>query len=162
MKLEPLIKVEAGWTGITGRFGVHVFEGHLTLAQMDRMEQVGNTWFRENPGKLIELVVIYPSNSRMTTEERHKITGLMKRWQKDRVGSATVILGAGMIGAMHRSVLTALQMMAPPPHPAKVFSAVSDAVDWLVPLMRPLTGPRTTATEVLGAVEDFCAAFKAR
>jgi hypothetical protein len=87
---------------------------------------------------------------------------LMKRWEKDRVASATVILADGMLGAVQRSMLTGLLMVAPPPHPAKIFSEVPVAVDWLVPFARPVLGMHTTTTAVLRAVEDWCNAFKAR
>jgi hypothetical protein len=72
MQIEPLLQLPAVWTGTAGRFGIHVFEGHLTISDMDQLESNGDQWFRKHPGKLVELVVILPSRSRMTADERNE------------------------------------------------------------------------------------------
>jgi hypothetical protein len=162
MKLAPLIQMPNTWSGLAGRFGVHLFEGHLGVADMGRLESIGAEWLREHPGKLVELVVIFPSNSRMTGEERSRMARVIKRWEKDRLASATVILASGLLGAMHRSVLTGLLMIAPPPHPSKVFATVPEAVTWLAPHMQSLLGAEATRHDLLTGVEDWCAAFRGR
>lgn len=162
MKLEPLFQLPTAWTAIAQRFAVHVFEGELTLADMARMETLGNEWFAKNPGKLVELAIIHPSNTRMSNAERQRLTRLIKRWERDRIASATVILAEGLVGAMHRSVLTGILMLVPPPHPSKVFGATRDAVGWLAPHVRELCGPAATESAVLGAVERLCTDFLAR
>jgi len=161
MKLVPLLQTPTAWSGVAERFAVHVFEGHVTLQQMDQFELVGDTWLARHPGKLVELAIIYPSDSRMSAEERKRMARVIERWQHQRVAACTVILATGMLGAMHRSVLTGLLMLAPPPHPAKVFGTIPDAVEWLTPHVRSLSAQLAPAS-LHAAVADFCDAFKAR
>ena len=143
------------------RFGVHVFEGSVTLDDMIRIESSGSLWHRTNPGQIVELVIIFPSDARMTNEERTRMASIVKRWEKTRKASATVVLAEGLAGAMHRSILTGLQMLAPPPHPTKVFSRTPDAVAWLAPHVQSLCGPDAIAADLLAAVEHLCEAFRA-
>jgi hypothetical protein len=58
MILEPLIRFPNTWSGVTPGFGVHLFEGALSLADMDRIEALGDEWHAKNPGRIVELVVI--------------------------------------------------------------------------------------------------------
>jgi hypothetical protein len=54
MKLEilsQLVPVPNMMTGTWRRFGVHLFQGKVTLADMDHMEATGASWVRKNPGK---------------------------------------------------------------------------------------------------------------
>jgi hypothetical protein len=161
MRLVPLLQTPTAWSGVHERFAVHVFEGHVTLRQMADFEAVGDEWLGKNPGKLVELVIIHPSDSRMTHEERSRMAQVIKRWERQRVAAATVILATGMLGAMQRSVLTGLLMLAPPPHPTKVFGVAADAIDWLAPHVRSLSR-HTTPAAMHAAVADFNAAFAAR
>jgi hypothetical protein len=73
-----------------------------------------------------------------------------------------VILATGMLGAVQRSVLTGLLMIAPPPHPSKVFSDLSEAVTWLLPHVAALSERPITEEHLRAAVEELCAAFRAR
>jgi hypothetical protein len=66
-----------------------------------------------------------------------------------------------MVGALQRSVLTGLNLLASPPHPAKVFSEVPDAIDWLLPHLGAVCGPRSLA-EVTTGVREFCDTFQQR
>jgi hypothetical protein len=161
MKLEPVLTLPSLVSAMWRRFGVHAFQGHVTLDDMMRIEASGSLWHRTNPGQLVELVIIYPSDARMSSEERARMAAIVKRWEKTRTASATVVLADGLSGAMHRSVLTGLQMIAPPPHPAKVFSRTADAVAWLAPHVQALCGPDATAADLLNAVERLCDAFRA-
>jgi hypothetical protein len=162
MTLEPLIQMPTAWTGIADRFGVHLFQGKVTVSDMDRLEASGSRWYRNNPGQTAELVVIYSSAAHMTGEERERMAKIIKRWEGNRVASATTILAEGLRGALHRSVLTGLLFLAPPPHPAKVFGKVADAVDWLAPHVRSVCGPDATRAALSGAVDAFCQEFEAR
>ncbi len=139
MIFEPLTQLPTAWSMVSGRFGVHLFEGPLTVAEMTEMQRRGNAWHAKHPGRIVELVVIYPSDDRMTQAERSKMVQLMKQWEHVRDAAATVILAEGLMGSLHRSILTGLMMLAPAPHPAKVFNAVEPAVDFLVPFVQPLT-----------------------
>jgi hypothetical protein len=162
MKLEPLIQMPVAWTGFWGGLGVHLFQGQVTLADMDRLDAFSVQWHRKNPGKLVEMSVIFPSESRMSREERTRMAQIIKRWEHERLASATVILAQGMLGAMHRSVLTGLLMLAPPPHPTAVFGAIADAATWLWPHLRALAGFDATPAEVVAAVAELSAAFQAQ
>jgi hypothetical protein len=97
----------------------------------------------------------------MSTEERQRISALIKRWDKDRAASATVILAEGMVGAMQRSVLTGLQLIAGTTHPQKVCSNVADAVNWLMPHVREVNGPSTNGPQLLADVNALCSQFVA-
>ena len=157
---DPIIDLPNAMTGMWRRFGVHLFEGTLTLDDMARIEALGTLWHRKNPGKVVELVVIFPSGARMNGEERSRMAGIVKRWEALRTASATVVLASGIAGAMHRSVLTGLQILAPPPHPLKVFGAMADAIAWLTPYVQALCGPDVTQEELLAGIEAMCATFR--
>jgi hypothetical protein len=161
MKFEPIISQPNTMTGMWRRFGVHVFQGTLTLDDMARIEAVGTLWHRKNPGKVVELVIIFPSDARLSGEERARLAGIVKRWEGVRMASATVVLASGLTGAMHRSVLTGLNFLAPPPHPLKVFGVTADAVGWLTPYVQALCGADTTREELLAGIEGMCATFQA-
>ncbi len=160
MKLEPIIQLPNVMTGMWRRLGVHAFEGTLTLDDMARIEAAGNLWHKKNPGKLVELVIIFPSDARMNGEERTRLASIIRRWESIRTASATVVLASGLPGAMHRSILTGLHMIAPPPHPTKIFGATTDAVAWLVPHIQALCGVDATRDDLLAAIEDLCTAFR--
>jgi hypothetical protein len=48
------------------------------------------------------------------------------------LANATVILAGGIRGAIARSMVAAIFLARPVPHPRKVFSSVEEASDWLV------------------------------
>jgi hypothetical protein len=98
----------------------------------------------------------------MNAEERERMVRLIKRREKSRLASATVVLADGIAGAMHRSVLTGLSLIARPPHPTKVCANLPDAAAFLMPHLRALCDPRTKLAEVLAALDEARAAFEAR
>ncbi len=161
MKLEPIIQLPNMMTGRWSRLGVHAFEGTLTVEDIVRIEAAGSLWHKKNPGKVVEMVIIFASEARMSSEERARMAALVKRWEDVRMASATVILASGLVGSMHRSILTGLQMLAPPPHPTKVFGATEHAILWLLPYIQALCGNDTTREDLTAAVDDLCAAFRA-
>jgi hypothetical protein len=162
VKLEPLITLPSAWTFVWQRLGAHFFQGTLTVPDMDRLELEGDRWHAAHPGRLLELIVIFPSDARMNGEERERMVRLIKRREKARVASATVVLAEGIAGAMHRSVLTGLTLIARPPHPTKVCANLADAVAFLMPHLRALTDPRLTTSEVLAGLDQAKSAFEAR
>src|SRR5579862_8160085 len=38
------------------KFGVYLFEGEVSIADIDRIEMTGSQFFRKNPGKIVEMV----------------------------------------------------------------------------------------------------------
>src|ERR1700722_2762442 len=103
---SPIIEMPTAMTAIWRRMGVHLFEGKLTLEDMDRLDHDGAAWRKKMPGKMVEMVVIFPSEAQMTTDERKRMAAIVKRWENDRVASATVVLAEGLVGSLHRSILT--------------------------------------------------------
>ena len=162
MKLEPIIEMHCMVSALWRRFAVHVFEGKVTLADMDRIEASSEQWDGRIRGKRVEMVVILPSDAKMTSEERQRMTRIIKRWEASRVASATVILARGLTGAMHRSVLTGMQMLVPAPHPTKVFGEIKAATAWLQPHVQQACGADTTADELALSVNALCERFAAR
>lgn len=162
VKLDSIIEMPCMVTGLWKRFAVHVFEGKVTIADMVDLEKRSEVWHSKISGKLVEMVVIMPSRAKMTSEERVKMTQIIRRWEKTRIASATVILAQGLTGAMHRSVLTGMQMIVPAPHPVKVFSSTSDALRWLAPHVHELCGPETTIDALASATDDLAKRFAAR
>lgn len=161
MKLEPILHLPNMITGMWRRLGVHAFEGTLTLDDMARIEAAGELWHRKNPGRVAEMVVIFPSEARLSGEERVRMARIIKRWESVRTASATVVLASGLLGAVHRSLLTGLQLVAPSPHPTKVFGVLADAVTWMTPHVQALCGADATRDDLLAAIEDLCATLRA-
>lgn len=158
--LVPIMRMESMITGRWRRLGVHAFEGKITLADMTRIDVAGAQWHKENPGNVVELVIIFPSDARMSSDERSRMAALVKRWESARTASATVVLASGLLGSMHRSVLTGMQMIAPPKHPTKVFGSLADAVTWLEPYVQELCGPEAKGPDILAAIERLCEIFR--
>jgi hypothetical protein len=71
---ERIIALPAVWSYVCGRLAVHLFQGRLSVLDMDRMEQVGVLWHERNPGKRVELSIILPSDARMEQEERARMS----------------------------------------------------------------------------------------
>jgi hypothetical protein len=162
MMFEPLVQQPNMVAAIWRRFAVYLFEGHVSIDDMGRMEAHGVHWMRKNPGKIVEMVVIYPSESRMNSEERARMGKVIKRWEDVRLASATVILAKDLVGSMHRSVLTGLQLIARPPHPTKVFGTNPDALQWLAPYVAELCGVDATYPKLLEGVAELSRSFESR
>ncbi|MEO7113504.1 MAG: hypothetical protein ABI183_23905 [Polyangiaceae bacterium] len=141
---------------------MHVFEGKLTLDNMAQLEKDSEAWHSKSKDKLVEMVVIHPSQSKMTSDERQKMKGIIKRWEHTREASATVILAQGLAGALHRSVLTGLQMAVPAPHPTKVFGTTDAALNWLAPSVQKTCGPEACVGDLIVAVAELSAHFQKR
>jgi hypothetical protein len=159
---EPIIELPYLVTGLWRHFAVHLFQGKVTVADIDRIETESARCHAKLDGKTVDLVVILPSSAQLTHQERVRMTRLVKRWESERVASSTVILAAGMLGSVHRSVLTGLQMLVPPPHPTKVFGEIAAAVRWLAPYAQQVCGPEAKPDSVCKAVDDLRARFDAR
>ena len=162
MKLEPIIEAPYMVTGLWKNYAVHLFEGKVTLGDMDRIEADAIAWHSKLKDKLVEMVVIYPSDSKMTQDERVRMAGIIRRWEKTRLASATVIVADSLVGSLHRSVLTGLQMLAPSPHPTKVFGTIDDATRWLCPYVVKACGTAVRPEALGAAVDELAVRFLAR
>lgn len=162
MGFQPLLQLPAAWSSVYERFALHLFEGHLSVAEMERLYDLGARWNAQHPEKRVELAIIFPSDARMTPEERAGMARLMKLGEAHRAASATVVLAAGLRGAMHRSILTGLMMLAPPPHPARVFGGIAEAMAWLDPHVQVVEPAMPRGEALLHLVEAHVAEFRAR
>jgi hypothetical protein len=160
MVLEPLIELPNVVTGVWKRFGVHLFEGRLTVEDMIVLETRGDAWHRRNAGRQVEMVVVFPSSNHMTSHERARMTRVIKRWEGTRSASATVILATGITGAAQRSVLTGFLLLAPPPHPSQIFGRTAEAVSWLAPHVAELCGSEATPVALNAAVDALATRFR--
>ena len=160
--LSPLIELPTATTAVWRMLGVHLFRGKLTLDDMDVLDEQGAMWRKTMPGKTVELVVIFPSDAQMTSDERKRMAQLIKRWENERLASSTVVLAEGLVGSLHRSILTGLQMLVPSPHPVKVFGTIAPAVTWLAPYAEKLCGPEAKAEALLAAVDEMIGRFLER
>lgn len=161
MRLEPVIALPSAWTCVHGQFVVHCFEGHFPVSDMDHMQDLAARWMARHPAQRVEMVVVLPSSARMSGEERQRMARLIKLGERQRTASATVIMAEGLLGSVHRSILTGLMLLAPPPHPTKVFASVLEGVRWLHPHARALM-PQLQLEPLCAAVEGQLAAFRAR
>jgi hypothetical protein len=125
----------AAWRRLT----LFVVDGHTPIENLERLRTTVLTWVKQHPEKTVSLIVLYPTPEGMSAEERAVMTRLMKETHHTRLASATVVMAEGILGALHRSILTGLTFVAPPPHPAKVFATVSDALRWVGPRLRDLS-----------------------
>jgi hypothetical protein len=162
MRLQPIFRTPTAWISVCERFAVHAFEGQVTLADMDRMHALGERWNLEHPGKRVELVVVFPSDTRMNLEERTRMARLIKQGEAHRSASATVLLAEGILASVHRSVLTGMMLLAPAPHPAKVFATVAHALHWLLPHVRAQLDPSLSLAELDAALDENLTEFRAR
>jgi hypothetical protein len=160
MNFVPIIRMPNMVTAAWRRFAVHIFEGTFPLEDMARLDAAASAWHKKNPGKVVELVIIHPSNARMSSDERIRMAEMIKKWESARSASATVILASGLTGAMHRSILTGLQMLAPPPHPTKVFGATADAVGWLTPYVQGVCGVDAATPDLIAALDELTTFFR--
>lgn len=150
------------WTSVCAGLAVHLFEGRVTIDDMDIMQSVGTRWNVEHPGKRVELVVVLPSDTRLSQEERARMARLIKQGEVYRSASATVILAEGLLASMQRSMLTGMMMLAPAPHPAKVFGSLSDASRWLLPHAQTVCTPSLTLESFADSLTEHVAQFRAR
>ena len=162
MDLEPLLEKPYLATGLWRQLAVHLFQGKVTLADMDELEADSALSHARVKAKLVELVVILPSKAEMTHEERVRMARIIKRWEKQRVASATVVAAEGLLASIHRSVLTGLQLLVPPPHPTKVFASTPLALRWLEPYVKEVCGPEATTGALVDAVEGLQKRFATR
>ncbi|MFT3923954.1 MAG: hypothetical protein QM778_15580 [Myxococcales bacterium] len=166
MGWEPVIRFPTAWTSVLGNFGVHLFEGYVSLEEMDRMQALAERWLMQRQDKLVELVVIHPSDARMSHEERSRMARLIKLGESRRNASATVILAEGLMASVQRSILTGLTMLVPPPHPTKVFGQIEPAVTWLHPYLEATVasggGATPKLTELRSAIAQHLTEFAKR
>ena len=126
--------------GVWRRFTAAVFDGVLSCEEMETLHSLIKEWRARYPGKTADLAVIYPTRAGMTSAERKKWVEILKATEHVRLAGATVVLADGMLGSVHRGIITSFNLIAPPPHPVKVCSTVSAALTWLAPYIEETCG----------------------
>lgn len=162
MVFEHLLQIPSAWISVHDRFAVHLFEGRVSSDEIDEMQRLGERWNARHPEKRVELVVIFPSDARLSHEERARWARVVKLGEAYRSATATVITADGILASLQRSMLTGLTMLAPPPHPSKVFGKVADAMEWLAPHLRATCNPSVNVDELAHALRDHLASFARR
>jgi hypothetical protein len=127
----------AAWKGLV----VWVVDGHTPLEELERLRVVVRDWMRERgSAKNVSLVVIHANSTTMSGEERRTVAKIVEDTKSSRIASANVVVSSGVVAALHRSILTGLSLLVPPPHPVKVFANVSPAIRFLHPYIEALCG----------------------
>lgn len=130
---EPVFRLPTAWsTAVSGALSVNHFEGEVTVMEMNTIQEIGDRWYARYPAKSLSLSLVYPTTHRPPPEQRERLRQLIKHWEHHHLASANVMLIDGLLGAMHRSVLTGVMMLAPPPHPAKIFASLDAGLPWLL------------------------------
>ena len=145
------------------RFGVYLFEGPISIGDIDKLEMTSSQFFPEVPGQDRRMRRHLPE--RRQDDERAAGThekDASKRWESRRLASATVILATDLVGSMQRSVLTGLQLITRPPHPTKVFPKVDEAILWLAPYLAEACGIDATYPKVMAGIHEMSQRFESR
>jgi hypothetical protein len=119
-----------------------VVDGHTPLDELERLRVIVQSWSRaQGTLKNVTLVVLHDNRSTMSAEERRSVSRMIDETKSQRVASATVVLAGGIVGALHRSILTGFSLLVPPPHPTKVYADVESAIAFLHPHIESVCGP---------------------
>lgn len=118
-----------------------VVDGHTPLDELERLRALALARMKEHPEKGVSLIVLHGTRSTMSSEERRSVTQMIDQTKHTRVASSTVVLGRGVIGSLHRSILTGMSIIAPPPHPVRICADVPAAIEFLHPYIEAVAGP---------------------
>jgi hypothetical protein len=143
------------------RLVLWVVDGHTPVHELEHLSEIVRAWGRQHHGtKNVALVVIHAKRSTMSAEERRPVLRMIDETKHDRLASATVVLASGMLGALHRSILTGFSLLVPSPHPTKVFGDVESAIAFLHPYIETACGPIPTR-HIAAMVDDLLAEIRA-
>ncbi len=140
VELDRVVVADKFVVGTWRRLIALVFDGNLDMTALELLRLRSDEWLEAHPGRTVDIAIVQPSATQMDDATRKMLALVIKDHQDNRNAAATVILATGLRGALHRSVVTAVNMMAPPPYPGRVFGAVDDALDWLSPYIVELCG----------------------
>lgn len=141
--------------GTWKRVIVWVVEGHTPVATLEALRLRLAVLSRERGDeKHVALTVLYPSDSAMSAEERRSVARMIDETKHRRLASATAVLAQGMMGAVHRSILTGMSILVPPPHPNRITSSIEDAVAFAHPFVVQSSGAVAMA-DLRTMVEDL-------
>lgn len=150
IELEPVVVSDKHALGVWRRFTVSVFDGVLGVEGLDELHDVVMRWRRAHPAPTTDLAVLHPTRAGMDAAERRAWLRVLHATEPYRAVGATVVLAQGLLGSMHRGIITSFNLLAPPPHPAKVFGDVDTALQWLAPSLQQTCGGAPLAALALG------------
>lgn len=137
-----------------------VVDGQTPVDELERLRAMVRTHPRADRPS-VTLIVIHGTRSTMNAEERRSVLAMIDETKHHRLASATVIGARGMLGALHRSILTGFSLLLPPPHPHKVFGDVPEAIAYLMPWV-PKVSDGLDATAIEAMLADLYAQLLAR
>ncbi|MGC4121807.1 MAG: hypothetical protein QM765_45965 [Myxococcales bacterium] len=160
--MEELVHKDSVRVGLSGSIFLLQYESTATISAAKLLDDVLVRRFDANPGaKWGIIVVIDSSNPPPDDKTRAAISQSMKgKGRGDRVSAlAYVVIGSGFRAGAIRASLVTLNLLSQSAYPKKVFSKLSDAVEWISAtaptVLKALDVPRTKT-----AIEAFQAAYK--
>lgn len=136
---------------------IWVVDGHTGVEGLERLRVRFSELSRaRGEEKHVALIVLYPAQTTMSAEERKCLAKMIDESKHRRLASSTAVLSQGVIGAVHRSILTGISILIPPPHPNRIVSTIDDAVAFVHPHVVKACGPITRA-ELRAMVDDLYA-----
>lgn len=128
------------------------FRGEANLSRIERALPVHQALAKKYPkGFSVMTVVSETVPLAMPADARDMGTRITRDFQPHYCGICEVIEGTGFRGAVARSVVAGVRLVARSSCPAKVFSEVDSASRWLGSLMAPGAGAEKMGTDLAAA-----------
>jgi len=140
-RIEPDRVTESFAIGNWKRLTLWVVDGHTPVDELESLRQLSQEWREATTEKVVSLIVLHGRRTTMSGPERRSVMNMINETKHTRLASATVVLGRGLIGSAHRSILTGMSIIVPSPHPVKICAEVSEAIDFLHPYIETVCGP---------------------
>lgn len=156
IRVERVVLTDTHALGVWRGFTVSVFDGVLGVPGLEVLHQQVMDFRGGNTQKTADLVVVHPTKAGMSNAERKKWLEIVKSTEHYRLAGATVVLAEGLLGSMHRGIITSFNLLAPPPHPARVFGNARDALEWMAPYIQQTcaTCPVPQLEREIAAISD--------
>lgn len=137
-----------------------VVEGHTPVEQLERLRvRIGALSRDRGDKKHVALTVLYPSDSTMSAEERACVAKMIDETKHRRLAAATAVLAQGVMGSVHRSILTGMSLIVPPPHPNRIAASEEAAINFVHPYVVQSSGA-VTPEEIRAMSADLYEALR--
>lgn len=125
---------------------IWVVEGHTPLEQLERLRlRIGAIARERGNEKHVALTILHPSDSAMSSEERASVSKMIDETKHRRLAAATAVLAQGVMGSVHRSILTGMSLLVPSPHPNRIAATEEAAIKFIHPYVLQSSGAITEA-----------------
>jgi hypothetical protein len=132
--------------GTWKRLLIWVVEGHTPLDQLEKLRiRIGALSRERGEHKHVALTILYPSDSSMSADERACVARMIEETKQRRLAASTAVLAQGVMGSVHRSILTGMSLLVPPPHPNKIAATEDAAIAFVHPYVVQSSGPIAAA-----------------